>query len=437
MNSIRRKLLLWLFSAVLLAGFAAAWGVYRQARSELDDVFDYHLRQMALSLRDRTFEQLVLEPLDIDEQFDFAIQVWRGDGLRLYFSAPNAALPNRAWLGFANVATADGLWRTFSIQRGGLTIQVAQPMSVRNRLAIDASLRTMSPFLLLLPLLGALVWIAVGRELRPLELLARAVGRRSASALDPLPESGLPDEVRPLVAELNELLDRLGRALVAQRDFVADAAHELRSPLTALKLQIQLADRATVPAERAAAFAALKSGVDRSTHVVEQLLTLARQEPGAADQPFAPVDLELLAREVVAERLSLADAKQLDLGIVQANAVTVEGACDSLRIMLGNLIENAIRYTPSGGQIDVGVRLEDGAAVLEVSDTGPGIPAGERERVFDRFYRRAGNDSPGAGLGLAIVRKVAERHGARVQLDDAPGGHGLAARVIFRPSVPG
>jgi two-component system OmpR family sensor kinase len=344
-------------------------------------------------------------------------------------------LPSRAFLGFAHERTADGLWRTFSLQRGGLTIQVAQPMSVRNRLAIGAALRTMSPFLLLLPLLGVLVWIAVGRELRPLESLARAVGRRSASALDPLPEAGLPDEVRPLVAELNELLERLGHALAVQRDFVADAAHELRSPLTALKLQIQLADRATDPAERASAFAALKAGVDRSTHVVEQLLTLARQEPDATEPPFASVDLALLAREVVAERSSLADAKHVDLGVACSDAATVAGDRDSLHVMLANLVDNAIRYTPPGGRIDVAAGSRGGTAVLEVIDSGPGIPAAERERVFDRFYRRPGNDAPGTGLGLAIVRKVAERHGAHVELDDAPGGHGLAVRVLFKPMM--
>lgn len=431
MTSIRRKLLLWLIMVVLVAGFAAALGVYRQAMSELDDIFDYQLKQLALSLRDRTFEQLALEPLEFDEHFDFAIQVWRGDGLRLYFSAPHAALPNSAWLGFANVRTADGLWRTFSIQRGGLTIQVAQLMSVRNRLAVDAALRTMSPFLLLLPLLGILVWLVVGRELRPLETVSRAVAARSAAVLDPLPETGLPDELKPLVGELNELLGRLGRSLAAQRDFVADAAHELRSPLTALRLQIQLAERAEAAADRAAAFSTLKTGLDRATHVVEQLLTLARQDPDAADRPFVPVDLAVLMAEVVAERSALAEAKQLDLGISHTETAVVTGDREGLHVMLANLVDNAIRYTPPGGRIDVAVCFRDGGIELEVIDTGPGIPVEERERVFDRFYRRAGSDAAGSGLGLAIVRNIAERHRARVRLEDAPRGQGLAVRILF------
>jgi two-component system, OmpR family, sensor kinase len=282
MNSIRRRLLIWLIGAVLIAGLSAAWGVYRQARSELDEVFDYHLKQMALSLRDRTFEQLVTEPPEIEDRFDFVIQVWRRDGVRLYYSTPHSTLPNSGWLGYADVRTNEGPWRVFTIQSAGLVIQVAQPMSVRNRLALASALRTMVPFLPLIPLLGVLIWYAVGRELRPLEAMAKAVGKRSARALDPLPEAGLPDEVKPLVGELNNLLGRLGRSLAAQREFVADAAHELRTPLTALRLQIQLAERASAKDERAAAFATVKNGLERAAHLVAQLLTLARQDPETA-----------------------------------------------------------------------------------------------------------------------------------------------------------
>jgi two-component system OmpR family sensor kinase len=256
----------------------------------------------------------------------------------------------------------------------------------------------MSPFLLLLPLLGVLVWFSVGRELRSLEAVARAVGRRTVLTLDPLSEGGLPDEVRPLVGALNELLARLGRALDAQRDFVADAAHELRTPLTALRLQIQLAERAASDEERASAFATVSSGLNRATHVVEQLLTLARQEPEAEERIAEAVGLAALARQVVAERMPIAEAKAVDLGVTRAESLTVQADAESLRVLLANLIDNAVRHVQQGGRVDVAVFADRGCAVLEVIDNGPGIPAAERERVFDRFYRRPGNEVSGSGL---------------------------------------
>jgi len=431
MTSLRHKLLAWLLAVVLIAGMAAAWGVYRQARVELDEVFDYHLRQMALSVRDRSFDGLLVEPETLTGEFDFVIQVWGRDGVRLYFSQPHAALPGLVRLGYDTVQAGSTTWRVFAIQERGFTIQVAQPMGIRNRLAANSALGTLSPFLLLLPLLGLLVWFTVGRELRPLETVARAVSQRSATALDPLPTGPLPDEVRPLVSALNDLLVRLGRVLAAQRDFVADAAHELRTPLAALTLQIQLAERAVSDAERVAAFTVVKSGLARATRVVEQLLTLARQSPDAAERAPLPVDLVELARRVVAERLPLADAKFIDLGVSGAEQLTVMGDAEGLRILLANLIDNALRYAPQQGRVDVCIRRADDGAVLEVVDNGPGIPVAERERVFDRFYRRVDNEIPGSGLGLAIVRDIAERHRASVALEDAPGGRGLAVRVRF------
>ncbi len=431
MTSIRRKLLVWLLGALLIAGMVAAWGVYRQARAELDEVFDYHLRQMALALRDRNFEGLIVDPAELTDEFDFVIQVWSRDGVRMYFSRPHTGLPNQARLGFDTVQTEAGLWRVFATQERGITIQVAQPMSVRNRLAATSAFNTLSPFLLLLPFLGLIVWFVVGRELRSLETVARAINVRTASALDPLPATALPEEVRPLVDALNDLLQRLARVLAVQRDFVADAAHELRTPLAALMLQIQLAERAASDPERTAAFAVVRSGLARATRVVEQLLTLARQSPDTAERVTEPVDLAALARLVVAERSALADANGVDLGVTGVDSLTIEGEPEGLRILLGNLIDNALRYAARAGRVDVSVRRDGDAALLEVIDDGPGIPAPERERVFDRFYRRPGSESPGSGLGLAIVSNIALRHRARITLDDAPEGTGLAVRVLF------
>jgi len=434
MSSIRRKLLLLLLAAVLIAGMVAAWGVYRQARTELDAVFDYHLRQMALALRDRSFEGMLVDPADLTDEFDFVIQVWGRDGGRMYFSRPHAGLPNLVRLGYDTVRTDVGTWRVFAIQERGITIQVAQPMTIRNHLAATSAFNTLSPFLLLLPLLGLMVWFIVGRELRSLETVAHAINARTASRLEPLTATELPVEVRPLVDALNDLLGRLAQVLAVQRDFVADAAHELRTPLAALMLQIQLAERATAEAERAAAFAVVKGGLARATRVVEQLLTLARQSPDTTEHLPVTVNLAELARQVVAERSTLAAAKGIDLGVTGPDAATLQADPEGLRVLLGNLIDNALRHATNAGRVDVHIQCAGDAVALEVVDDGPGIPADERERIFDRLYRRPGSESPGSGLGLAIVRRIAERHHASLALADGPGGRGLAVSVRF-PSV--
>lgn len=436
MTSIRRQLLVGLLAVVLIAGLFAAWGVYQRAHEELDELFDYHLKQMALSLRAQSFEPFTGGLPGIEDGFDFAIQVWSEDGIRMYFSRPHAGLPNRARLGYATVETSEGDWRVFSIQQRGVTLQVAQPMAIRQRLAAAAALRTLAPFLFLLPALGLLVWFIVGRGLKPLVTVAGAVKARTPAALHPLPDRGLPEEIQPLVTALNDLLARLERTLGAQREFVADAAHELRTPLSALRLQVQLAERAREPDERAAAFSALKQGLDRATRLVEQLLALARQEPEAAQQPAKRVELGELVREVVAGLEPLALAKSIDLGVTRDDAGAIQGDGDGLRTLLGNLVDNAVRYTPAGGHVDVAAYRESDGAVLAVVDTGPGIPPEERERVLDRFYRRVGSEAAGSGLGLSIVKNIAERHGARVVLDAGPAGKGLAVRVVF-PRAPG
>ncbi len=432
MTSIRRRLMAGLLAAVLCAGLVAAFGVYLQARREANELFDYQLKQMALSFRDQTFNPFAAAgPPDVGEDFDFVIQVWGSDGVRLYYSQPHPDLPNRARLGYETVAAPDGHWRVFSLQQRGLTFQVAQPMRVRDELAATAAFRTLTPFLLLLPVLGLLVWFTVGQGLRPLEAMARAVKARSPSALQPLPETGTPEEVRVLVAALNDLLQRLDNALGAQRQFVADAAHELRTPLTALRLQVQLAERATTAEDRAAAYATVKAGLTRSAHLVDQLLTLARQQPESAQRPVETVDLGELAREVIATHTLLAASRNIDLGMAQNEAQTINGDREGLSIMLANLVDNAVRYTPDGGKIDVSVSASAEGPMVEVVDNGPGINPTDRARVFDRFFRGAGQEIPGSGLGLAIVKDIAERHHARVILADSPGGRGLAASVVF------
>ncbi|MFC7516516.1 ATP-binding protein [Herbaspirillum sp. GCM10030257] len=433
MKSIRKALLFWLCIGLSVGIVAAAAILYLRAQEEANKIFDYQMQQLAVSLPSEPFSPVRPgrrgQP---DTAQDIVIQIWDSEGLRIYHSHERLALPQDARLGFATVPTREGPWRVYTTQHGSTVVQVAQPMSARRGVAADTALKTVAPLLLLFPFLGALVWLTVSAGLAPIRRLAKDVQSRDVASLAPIADRRLPEEVQPLTHALNDLLARLHVALDAQRAFVADAAHELRSPLTALKLQIQLAERAEDPAERSAAFAELRQGFERATRLVQQLLTLARHEPGASPTVREPVDLLAVARNVVSDLSSIASVKLLDLGLESesngdAQAFLCSGDGESLRVLLNNLVENAIRYTPQGGRITVTVRATPDEAIAEVQDNGPGIPSDHLERVFDRFYRVPGTQAEGSGLGLAIVRQVAEAHGGRIELENADTG--LLARL--------
>jgi two-component system OmpR family sensor kinase len=436
MNSVRARLLVWLLGGGLFVGAVGGWFVYRNALAEADAFFDYHLRQTALLLSDQPVEYLLSPEIpQTTADYDFVVQVWTLDGVRVYLSRPHAVLPAITTLGFSTAVTSEGRWRMFGVQAPTKVIQVAQPMRVRERQAVELALRTLTPFVLLMPMLVIFIWFAVGHSLEPFRRLTALVESRKVTALDPLPAANLPGEVQPLVGALNDLLGRLGAALERERGFMADAAHELRTPLTALHLQMGTLARATNEAERADAMEKLSAGVQRAIRLVEQLLSLARQEP-RADVARRRVRFDDLAREVVAEMVPLADARKIDLGISASQPAFVLGDPDSLRTLVRNLVDNAVRYTPVGGTVDVSVQDSDEpgsshGAVLSIVDTGPGIPADERQRVFDRFYRPPGTSPPGSGLGMAIVKAIADAHGATIALNTGPNSQGLAVTVSF------
>jgi two-component system, OmpR family, sensor kinase len=431
--SLRTRLLVLLLGGVLLVGVAGGLIVYRNALTEADAFFDYHLKETALILRDQPVEYLPPSIPSNNAVYDFVVQVWTLDGELVYESRPHAALPNFATIGFATVGTASGQWRVYGTESLTKVVQIAQPLGVRRQQAAQLAVRTLTPFALLMPLLGLLVWLAVGHALQPLQRLAKAVKARRVSALEPLSDERLPEEVRPLVGSLNDLLGRLTAALDRERAFMADAAHELRTPLTALHLQLGALARAGTESERSEAMEKLSEGVQRAIRLVEQMLALARQEP-RAEPVRTRFALDELAREVVAELVPLADARRIDLGMSEAQTVFVRGERDAVATLVRNLVDNAVRYTPVGGQVDVSVERSNEVpahALIRVVDNGPGIAPEERERVFDRFYRRPGTRSPGSGLGLAIVKAIASAHGATVTLGQGADARGLAVTVTF------
>jgi two-component system, OmpR family, sensor kinase len=432
MRSIRNQLLFWLVAIVVAGVGVAGWLIYRQALAEANELFDYQLQEIAAALPSEPFSQIFGAHNDADE--GIVIQIWSRTGALMYYSHPRAPLAPRAELGFSTERTERGDWRVYGAIVGDNVVQLAQPLSVRNRLAANVALRTLWPLIVLLPLLGLAVWIIVGRGLAPLARVARALEARSPQALDPLPDRRLPLEVQPLVRALNGLLARLTEALDTQRAFVADAAHELRTPLAAVQIQSQLVARAQDAESRREALGDLQAGVTRATRLAEQLLALARAEPieGAVKEP---VDLRTLLADCVAAHTPLAQRRGVDLGFEEAEPATIKGDADALRAMFGNLLDNAVKYTPQGGRVDVTMRRgPEGRPCVQIGDSGPGIPAEERERVFGRFYRdasaRARSDVAGSGLGLAIVRRAAAQHGAAIELEDAPLG-GLLVTIRF------
>ncbi len=437
MRSLRLRLFVLLLALAALAALAVGSATYAGVHAEADALFDYQLRQMALSLRDQgriaDSERAALA----DPELDYVVQIWSLDGVQLYSSRPRplaGTLPPRAVLGFTTVQVEGRDWRVFGAATPFRVVQVGQPLAVRQRFAAAAAGRSVLPIALAVPLLGLAAWWLVGATLAPLRRVVAAAGAREPHSLQPLPLAGLPVELVPLVQAFNGLLARLAAAFDAQRAFVGDAAHELRTPLTALKLQLELLRTAADPAQRDDALQRLRAGVDRATRLAEQLLALARAEPGQA-LPMAALDLVAVARQALADAAPLAASRGARLDIDAPESLPVGGNAEALRSLLRNLLDNAMLH--GGTRLRLTLHREaDGSACAWVDDDGPGIAERERERVFDRFHRGDGRldggGATGSGLGLAIARAVARQHGGELRLADSPLG-GLRAELRLPP----
>lgn len=447
--SLKTRLLGFVLLAILLAALVQAATAYRGALQQADALFDDHLQQVArtlqrnLLLRGQSLNAETEELLSADG-FDLYVQIWGQDGTPL-FRSRNAELPPRAVLGFSDVDAGGKQLRVYSLQTALQTVQIAQDLGARSARAEALAVRAVLPFLALTPLLMLAVWWVINRALAPIERARQQVAQRAADDLSPLADAGLPSEVRPLVDELNALFGRVQTAFDTQRNFVADAAHELRSPLTVLKLQAQaLRGQDTTSPTRLEDITRLNQGIDRAIRLVEQLLVLAREDAGST-QPTALVSLDALLQRTVADVLPQARHKQIDLGLANPDtadtaapppACQVTGQADALQTLLRNLLDNAIKYSPAGSQVDVSLTQNATHCTLTVEDSGPGIPPADQARVFDRFYRAStASAEVGSGVGLAIVKVVAERHGASVALSTSARLGGLRVDVRLARAV--
>ncbi|KAA0983917.1 ATP-binding protein [Pseudomonas sp. ANT_J28] len=442
MSSLRRRLLLWLLPATFLAGLLASVGTYWGAVLELDDLLNEQMRYIAEHISVDPGEHIALtdtrdkpSPLRDDNADEVLLQVWNAGVLSITTDSA-LMLPPPMQTGLSDVQVGDQTWHTFVNQRGDKVFRVAQAQNKRWEELAGLAVHLLWPVVSLIPFLALFLWFGISYGLKPLKTVATELSERNVNSLQPIASKELPSEVKPLVDALNDLLERLANAFTMQKHFIADAAHELRTPVAALSIQVELAQRATQDADRAVSLSEVQVGVTRLTRLTQQLLTLARLEPDAQSPVMQSVDLSALCKSVISDQVRRAEASGIDLGLTEHAASSISGDPETLRILLNNLVDNAIRYAGAQAKIDVTVRETAQGIVLEVCDNGPGINAGERERVLERFYRGNNQRGSGSGLGLSIVKTIAEQHRAQVVLDAAPNGFGLRVQIIF-PSESG
>ena len=435
MASLRARLIWLLGAAILAAAILQFFTSVQTSAHEADKLFDYHMQQMAFALQDRSFRHARLQnaPNADDNGFEFVIQIWTDDGVEVYQPRTHSMLPGKAPDGYSTVTLANGEWRIYAEHSQNRLIQISQKMQARHDRAMKIAWRSVWPIIPVSLLLFAVAWWVITSALSPLRRIGRDLANRNADSLAPLTETHLPREVALVVGELNSLLARMTQALLSQQQFVADAAHELRSPVTALSLQLQTLARSKDETARAQGIERLRGGIDRASRLIEQLLMLARQDPMSQTGAMTSVSLENCLTLAVNDMKPFALAKNIEIRQGTLTDVTIEGDEEGLRVLLRNLIDNAIRYTPEAGLVLIDLSVEQARPVVRIQDSGVGISQGNRPRIFDRFYRVPGTRTGGTGLGLAIVKAIADRHQASVELHNAALG-GLEVCIRFPAS---
>ncbi|MBL8343846.1 MAG: two-component sensor histidine kinase [Rubrivivax sp.] len=448
MGSIERTLLRWTLGTLALGALLVSLITYFVTLEEMHEVFDADLQHVAKAVA--SYHRAGHHPGQADDvqlpirtgvadEYEIVTMTWTPQGRRIFSSDPRVALPFSSTEGLSHPVVEGQAWVVYSNVSAAGVAQAAQRLAAREEMAGESAGKVFPPLIGLTVVIGGVLVFGLRRGFRPLGGAAQDVARRSAHSLAPISLEKVPKEIAPLVSSINDLMSRLAVSFAAQRRFLADAAHELRTPVTALRLQVQLLQESKNESERARALSELDSGVARSQRLIEQLLHIARTEPDGETLRIEPVDLADLVRSVVGTFSIKAEQRRIDLGATTPpndGSVVVAGDCEQITVLLNNLVENALRYTPAGGVVDVEAGVRSGVPELRVADTGPGIPQAEQARVFDRFYRGAdatalAHDGSGSGLGLAIVRAIAERHGAQVSLQMPVGGQGLVVLVRF------
>jgi two-component system OmpR family sensor kinase len=433
MTSIKRQLLAWLLPLYIVTAIGAMLVSYRQYETNIGAFMDgqlhalanSHVQQLALSKK-----LPVLRPVDeqhIQHDGTPIIQFWTRDGRLLSSTRPVPGLTLQGTDGPRDIDAGES-WRIYTLLTSPISVQLVQSNAFRRRVIWDSALKSAEPIAILIPLSIVLLWFAVYRSLSPLDRLVQSIAQQDEHHFAALPVDNAPKELIPLIVSMNELLKRLQTAFVTQQRFVQDAAHELRTPLAALVLQAErlrarLGDAPYEELDR------LEAGIQRLHRLVNQLLKLARQESPALQSEPTAMDIRNVLKDVVSELFPLADQRRIDLGFHVPDTYLVCADANDLRSLFDNLLDNALRYTPEGGSVEVTLARLGDEVTVDVADTGPGIPLLLLDRVFDRFYRVLGHTTQGSGLGLAIARSAALRGGMRIELMNRSDQGGLLARV--------
>jgi len=431
--SLRRQLLAWLATVFVAVALFAALATYNSFGRTVHWFMDEQLRALVEA---RAEAGIAPEPVDeyrLRQKGAIAIQVWQGDEF-VASAIPALVMPRQPTSGFHNVEVDGEPWRVYTSISGDRTFQGVQSLRLRQHVIRSQALGTALPILLLIPVTALLVWLIVRHVMRKLETLSQAAAERDAHNLQPLPGNHTPVEIQPLVQAINRLLARLHSTFDAQRRFVQDAAHELRTPLAALSLQLENVQARITDAELKQQVDVLETGVARMKRLAEQLLRLARQDASVGDQQETQLDVCAMLREIITELLSLAERRRIDIELQACGTPNAVGNADDIRSVLQNLIDNALRYSPEGSSLEILVTESAEGIEIRIVDEGPGIPEDQLPRVFDRFFRVAGSNMEGSGLGLAIAQRAAERNGATLSLQNRTDRKGLVATVRLRRS---
>ena len=434
MNSLGSKLFTALLALYLLTASVSTVVSYRQYATSVNAFMDGQIHALAIAgarqLASSGAPALSrsLEMQNIQHHGTPIEQIWTATGRLSATSYPMLAVPLQSNDGFNSIRTREGSWRTYTLRAGSFVVQVAQSNDFRRRVILDSTWNSVAPVAVLIPLSALLLWFAVYWALRPVDRIVGAITRQGARDLAELPTAGVPRELLPLITSMNGLIVRVREAFVSQRHFVQDAAHELRTPLAACMLQAEGARRhpGNIPNTE---LTQLQSGLRRMQRLIDQLLLLAREDAEHPEYALEPVDVEELLKSCIGDLIPLAEQRNVDLGITGTEACHLSASSSDLRSILDNLLDNAVRYSPPGGHVDVLLRAGTEAAVVEIADTGPGVPAESLDRVFDRFFRVPGTGVEGNGIGLAIVRSAANRGGITVELTNRKERNGLLARI--------
>jgi two-component system sensor histidine kinase QseC len=464
--SIRYILIIRILIASFVLVGIGAWLSYKDVQHETRELFDAQLARSArliLSLVQADPEQINLSSIqkfldenqleapesgpdnllgEGEEEFDsghiyeakLGFQIWDSLG-NLILKSANVPLKviSQQDKGYSNNIFLDNEWRVFTLNSvdGRYRAMTAERVDVRNDLIGKVLSDLLFLFVILVAALSITSWFAISQGLSSLRNLTEQIHERGAERLDSISEENAPIEIQTITGALNQLLSKLQNALAREKRITSDAAHELRTPLAAVKLHAELASRATNKEDRKKAIADILLGNERTTHLVNQLLALARLEPDSSSLEFGPHDLCQIVREEVALLAPSAQAKEIDLSVCESENIIAKVDDTSIRLLIRNLLTNAISYTQRGGKVRAKLSESDRQCHLVIEDNGPGIPLGERDRVFERFYRIKNHGNPGCGIGLSIVMRVAELHQAMLSLSESDFESGLKVKLSF------